>query len=141
MCKVLVVDDEEDVLELARSQLSSMGHGIYSAHNGEEALRFLDAHESDPPCLLLTDMRMPILDGWDLVHALRLDPRWANLPVIVCSGSVLPGSSPPVLKAQAYWSRRPSREQFEQIHVHCARHHHSWPPPPMSEPSVSKAAG
>ena len=72
MCKILVVDDEEDVLELALAHLSQIGHEIYSAQNGEDALQFLEAHESDPPCMILTDLRMPILDGWDLVDALSI---------------------------------------------------------------------
>jgi CheY-like chemotaxis protein len=141
MCKILVVDDEEDVLELARAHLSDVGHEIFSASNGEEALQFLAAHENDPPCLLLTDLRMPVLDGWDLIKAVRLDPKWAELPIIVCSASVLPGRSPPVLKAKAYWPRRPARQQFEQIHEYCARHHQSWPPMAGEAVPTTKAAG
>jgi CheY-like chemotaxis protein len=141
MCTILVVDDEEDVLELARAHLSAIGHEIYSACNGEDALRFLAEHEGNPPCLILTDLRMPILDGWDLVNALKLDGRWANLPVIVCSASILPGAAPPVLRAKAYWPRRPSHEQLTHIHEHCARHHQAWPPMALDEASDAKAAG
>src|SRR5687768_16440098 len=141
MCKILVVDDEDDVLEWTRAHLSRIGHEIWSAGNGEEALQFLAAHESDPPCLLLTDLRMPILDGWDLLRALKLDARWMNLPVIVCSASVLPGAAPPVLRAKAYWSRRPAKHLLEQIHEHCNRHHQSWPPLAPSEESDAKVAG
>jgi two-component system cell cycle response regulator DivK len=142
VCKVLLVDDEEDVLELARTHLSAIGHEIHSASNGEEALRFLTAHEDEPPCILVTDLRMPVLDGWDLVHVLKLDARWTSLPIIVCSGSVLPGTAPPVLNAKAFWSRRPTKQQLEQIHEHCARHHRSWPPLAMDdEIPVTKVAG
>ena len=141
MCKILLVDDEEDVLELAQAHLPQIGHQIYSAQNGEEALQFLASHESDPPCMVLTDLRMPILDGWDLVNALHHDHRWANLPVIVYSASIHPGAAPPLLNAKAYWSRRPPKQAFEQIHEHCLRHHQSWPPLASSQVPDESAAG
>jgi CheY-like chemotaxis protein len=140
MCTILVVDDEEDVLELAQTHLSVLGHEVHSASNGEEALHFLAEHEGDPPCMILTDLRMPILDGWDLMNALKRDHRWANLPVIVCSGSIHPDAPPPVLKAKAYWSRRPSKQALDHIHEHCLRHHQSWPPL-AGETAETEAAG
>ena len=142
MCKILVVDDGDDVLELARTHLSAMGHQVDGAKNGEEALRVLAAHEDDLPCLLIVDLRMPILDGWDLLTALRLDARWADLPIIICSGMILPGAPPPVLRAKAYWSRRPTMQQLERIHEHCAQHSDlSWPESGRREASGAKAAG
>ena len=140
MCRILIVDDEEDVLELARAHLSAVGHEVYGACNGEEALQFLAAHENDPPCLIVSDLRMPILDGWDLLNALKHDSRWAHLPVIVCSASILPDAAPPVLRAKAYWSRRPPIQALERIHEHCLRHHQSWPPL-AGEAATTKAAG
>jgi CheY-like chemotaxis protein len=139
MCKILIADDADDLLDLAEFHLSAVGHEIHRAGNGMEALLFLKEHESDPPCILVTDLRMPVLDGWDLIYALR-QSRWADLPVIVCSGLIHPDAAPPLLNAKAYWPRRPSAEQFQQIHQYCARHHQSWPPLAMSESPDRKAA-
>jgi CheY-like chemotaxis protein len=134
VCKILIVDDGDDLYELAEVELSAAGHDVHSARNGFEALQFLKAHESEPPCIVLTDLCMPVLDGWDLIYALRRQSRWVNLPVIVCSALIQPDAAPPLLNAKAYWSRRPSTEEFQKIHEHCARHHQSWPPVSSENP-------
>jgi CheY-like chemotaxis protein len=139
MCKILMVDDDDDVFDLAEADLSTAGHEVCRARNGLEALQFLKAHEDDPPCIVVTDLRMPVLDGWDLVYALRRQSTWASLPIIVCSASIHPEAAPPVLNAKAYWSRRPAAQDFLQIHRFCARHHQSWPPPAMGESSAWQA--
>ncbi len=141
MCRILIVDDGDDLIDLAETHLSSVGHEVYSAKNGLEALQFLKDHEDDPPCILLTDLRMPVLDGWDLVYALKRQSRWANLPVIVCSALIQPEAAPPLLNAKAYWPRRPSAHQLQHIYEHCQRHHESWPPMPLTESADRKAAG
>lgn len=141
MCKILIVDDGDDVFELAQAELTPVGHEVKSARNGLEALHFLKDHDDDPPCIVVTDLRMPDLDGWDLVYALKRQPKWAGLPVIVCSALVHPDAAPPLLNAKAYWSRRPSTEQFQHIHQYCARHHQSWPPLATPESPDCKAAG
>jgi CheY-like chemotaxis protein len=141
VCRLLIVDDGDDLFELAKVYLSDVGHEIHRANNGVEALQFLAAHENDPPCILLTDLRMPVLDGWDLVYKLKVDPKWMDLPIIVCSASILPGAAPPLLKAKTYWSRRPSKEQLLEVHQYCARHHHSWPPEAMNDAPLGKIAG
>jgi chemosensory pili system protein ChpA (sensor histidine kinase/response regulator) len=138
---VLIVDDGDDLRELAETHLSAAGHEVYGASNGLDALQFLKEHENDPPCILLTDLRMPVLDGWDLVYALKRQSRWANLPVIVCSALIHPDAAPPLLNAKAYWCRRPSEQQFQEICQHCALHHQSWPPLPMPESPDRKAVG
>ena len=141
MCRILIVDDGDDLLDLAEFHLSAAGHEIFSARNGLEALQFLKAHENDPPCMLLTDLRMPVVDGWDLIYALKRQAKWADLPVIVCSALIHPNAAPPLLNAKAYWPRRPSVEQLQQIYQHCARHHQSWPPMALTDDPDHKAAG
>jgi len=141
VCKVLIVDDGDDVFDLAEFHLTAVGHEVFSARNGLEALQFLKAHEDEPPCILLTDLRMPLLDGWDLVYALKRQSQWSSLPIIVCSGLIVPDAAPPLLNAKAYWTRRPSQEQLQQIHQYCTRHHQSWPPEAASESPDQKAAG
>jgi chemotaxis protein histidine kinase CheA len=81
--KVLVVDDQFTVRELQRSILTGAGYTVLTARDGREALEQL-AHEPDVR-LVLTDVEMPVMDGFSLVLTLRDDARWATLPVVVVS--------------------------------------------------------
>ncbi len=81
--KVLVVDDQFTVRELQRTILSGAGYTVLTARDGREALEQL---EQDPAVrLVLTDIEMPVMDGFALLLALRDDARWATLPVVVVS--------------------------------------------------------
>jgi two-component system chemotaxis sensor kinase CheA len=81
--KVLVVDDQFTVRELQRTILTGAGYTVLTARDGREALEQL-AHESDVR-LVLTDIEMPVMDGFALLLALRDDARWATLPVVIVS--------------------------------------------------------
>jgi PAS domain S-box-containing protein len=79
--KVLVVDDNADMREyLAR--LLGHRYQVLTAANGEEAMGFV---REDPPDLILSDVMMPVLDGFGLLSALRADPATAAIPVILLS--------------------------------------------------------
>ena len=66
---MLVADDDPSILAMVREALDFMGYQVQAVADGVQALRAL---EEDPhPCLLLLDMRMPGLDGWGVVQALR----------------------------------------------------------------------
>jgi CheY-like chemotaxis protein len=77
---VLVVDDEPDVRLVARLVLTSAGYGVVEAANGEDALAAL---ERDPPDLVLLDVRMPGLDGWEVLRRARAEPATSTVPVVV----------------------------------------------------------
>lgn len=81
--RVLVVDDQFTVRELQRTILSGAGYEVLTARDGREALELL---EREPDVrLVLTDIEMPVLDGFGLLVALRDDERFASLPVVVVS--------------------------------------------------------
>lgn len=80
---VLVVDDQHTVRELQRTILTGAGYFVVTARDGREALDVLD-REPDVR-LVLTDIEMPVLDGFGLLLQLRDDPRWSALPVVVVS--------------------------------------------------------
>jgi two-component system chemotaxis sensor kinase CheA len=81
--KVLVVDDQHTVRELQRTILTGAGYVVLTARDGREALDLL---EREPDVrLVLTDVEMPVLDGFGLLLALREDPRLSALPVVVVS--------------------------------------------------------
>jgi CheY-like chemotaxis protein len=77
----------------------------------------------------LLDLRMPVMDGWDFLRALRATPRWADVAVIVLSATVKRDAPAPVLPAKAFWSKPPHTELIVKIHKYCDRHRDSWEPP------------
>jgi two-component system chemotaxis sensor kinase CheA len=80
---VLVVDDQHTVRELQRTILTGAGYHVLTARDGSEAL---DVLEREPDVrLVLTDIEMPVLDGFGLLLALRDDARHNALPVVVVS--------------------------------------------------------
>lgn len=77
---VLVVDDSSTVRRVTQRMLEREGYRVALASDGLQALEQL-ARET--PVLVLSDIEMPRMDGFDLVRSLRNDPRWAQLPVVV----------------------------------------------------------
>src|ERR1044072_6713162 len=82
MTKVLVVDDDADIRWLTRTILSGRFE-VVEAASGVAALRVLD--ESQGMDVVVLDVQMPELDGWDTLAAIRKDPKWSDLPVVLCS--------------------------------------------------------
>ena len=79
---VLVVDDDPDILEALSEILEAEGFSILRARNGREALERL---RPDPPQLILLDLMMPVMDGWEFAQRLRQLPDVADIPIIVLS--------------------------------------------------------
>jgi two-component system alkaline phosphatase synthesis response regulator PhoP len=75
---ILVVDDEKDILELLKYNLEKEGYKVLTARNGKEALNLVTHH----PHLVVLDIMMPEMDGWEVCKAIRRDPKTASLPVI-----------------------------------------------------------
>ena len=86
---ILVVDDDPDILEALSEILEAEGFEIRRARNGKEALERL---EPDPPKLILLDLMMPVMDGWEFAQRLRQRPHLANIPIIVLSADRNVGS-------------------------------------------------
>ena len=76
---ILVVDDEPQITRVLKTTLSSQGYGVRSASDGEEALNEM---KQWPPDLIITDLRMPGIDGLELCRRVRVDSR---VPIIVLS--------------------------------------------------------
>jgi CheY-like chemotaxis protein len=89
--QVLVVDDDDDVRETLEIVLELSGFGVSSASNGQEALERL--HASARPPIVLLDLRMPMMSGWEVIDVLREEGRLADVPIIICTSS--PSESPP----------------------------------------------
>jgi CheY-like chemotaxis protein len=86
--RALVVDDAPDIRLLADVVLSMAGFSVTGAASGGEALRVLG--QGELPDIVLLDVQMPEVDGWETLSRLRHDPRTANLPVVLCTVKGLP---------------------------------------------------
>jgi CheY-like chemotaxis protein len=97
----MIVDDDHDVREALREVLQDNGYDVVEAGNGQDALAMLRG-EGPRPCLILLDIMMPVMDGWQFRAVQREDPTLSAIPVIVLTahGHVARGSE--VMDATAY---------------------------------------
>jgi CheY-like chemotaxis protein len=83
--RILVVDDEDQILQLVASMLEFAGHEVVTASHGEEAL--LQVEDSRPDAILL-DIVLPGMDGATVAQKLREDPATADIPIVFLTGLV-----------------------------------------------------
>jgi len=81
---LLVVEDIPDILSLLRATLEFKGYRVVTAREGNEALEEI---EKERPALIITDILMPKMDGFSLVHRLRLNPETRDIPVVFLSAT------------------------------------------------------
>lgn len=81
--KILIVDDHREIRQVMAELLEINGYQVAGAANGREALALLEEHE--PPCLILLDLMMPVMNGWEFLAELRGREDLAGLPVVVVS--------------------------------------------------------
>ncbi|MFQ5797761.1 MAG: response regulator [Bacteroidota bacterium] len=79
---VLLVDDEALWLKVGKQILTEQGFRTLTVTSGEEALRTL---RKETPDVLITDVRMPVMNGFDLYRKVRENPDWQKLPIIFLS--------------------------------------------------------
>lgn len=78
--KILVVDDEEHVVAAIVTNLQLEGYEVIPAYNGMEALELV---REEKPDLVVLDVMMPEMNGWEVLQSLKTDPATENLPVIM----------------------------------------------------------
>ena len=83
--KILVVDDEADLLAMMVLRLRSSGYVPLTASSGEEALDLLDKHKPD---LILLDLLLPNIQGPQICKKLKSDPEFKDIPIIVFTASI-----------------------------------------------------
>lgn len=82
---ILVVDDDTDLRETLGQILEDVGYRIALVGNGQEALDYLRAESA--PSLILLDLMMPVMDGWQFRAEQRRDERLREIPVVIVSAS------------------------------------------------------
>lgn len=80
--RILVVDDEVYIVHILEFSLSMEGYEVLTAFDGEEAIQRIEA---DSPDLVVLDIMMPKLDGYEVCRRVREDERFAGLPIILLS--------------------------------------------------------
>jgi CheY-like chemotaxis protein len=79
--RILIVEDDEGIRETLRVMLEFENYPVSAASNGEEALRELEKIET--PGLILLDLMMPVMNGWDFAKMLAQNNKWSNIPIVV----------------------------------------------------------
>lgn len=82
--RILVVDDEQYILRIFSFLLGKWGFEVITAQNGQEGLNIL---KNDKPDLILLDMSMPVMDGFQMLEQLRKDPQLKDIPVIMLTAN------------------------------------------------------
>ena len=98
--KVLIVEDDEDFRKTIGHALEEEGCSVRSAGNGADALCLLERVEK--PCLILLDLMMPVMNGWQFLEKKKAENRLAGIPVVVMSAYLdMPGFAAPHLPVDA----------------------------------------
>ncbi|GAB2503792.1 response regulator [Lysobacter humi (ex Lee et al. 2017)] len=89
---ILIVEDNPDIRDTFRTLFELEGFDVRLAGNGADALRTLEAAEA-PPCLILLDLSMPVMDGWEFLRELRDRDAGRDVEVAVLSANVDAGTA------------------------------------------------
>jgi len=83
VCRILVIEDDEDTRETVQLALEPVGYVVTLARDGREGLELLRA--MDPPCVILLDLMMPVMNGVEFLATVATNPSLASIPVVVFS--------------------------------------------------------
>ncbi len=83
---ILLAENDQDLRDAMAGTLRNAGYSVEAVANGQEALEWLDGVPS-PPKLLLIDLMMPVMDGWQFLDEQQKTPRNASIPVVVLSAN------------------------------------------------------
>lgn len=86
MRTILLVDDNESLIELFSLFFQEEGWNVLTAPGGRECLKIL---EQEHPDMILLDIMMEPMDGWETLHHVKENPRWAKIPVAMLTGKSL----------------------------------------------------
>ncbi len=80
--KILLVDDEPDIIELVSVQLETMGYEVIKAADGQQGL---DKAHLENPDLIILDLMLPVIDGYKVCRMLKFDEKYKHIPIILFS--------------------------------------------------------
>jgi two-component system cell cycle response regulator DivK len=86
--RILVVEDQEDNRRIVRDLFTSVGYKVIEATTGEEGVRMAETHHPD---LILMDIQLPGLDGYEATRRIKANPALRQIPIIVVTSYALSG--------------------------------------------------
>ena len=86
--RILVVEDQPDNRQIIRDLLTSAGYALIEAEDGEAGVRLAGVHRPD---LILMDIQLPLLDGYEATRRIKADPELRAIPIIVVTSYALSG--------------------------------------------------
>lgn len=119
---ILIVDDDADVREMLSQFFTIEGYAVSTAQNGREALEQL--HHGEQPDLILLDLMMPVMDGWQFRAEQQRDPTLASIPVVVLSAVYNARERASMLGAVDYMQKP---VEFDKL-IETAEHYRRVPP-------------
>ncbi len=96
MAKILYIEDNEDNVYMLVRRLRRSGHEVIAAADGEQGLAMARA---EAPALILMDLGLPVMDGWEAARRLKAAPETRDIPIIALSAHVLTGDKEKALAA------------------------------------------
>lgn len=104
MAKILVVDDEEDIVQVVSITLEARGHDVNTAYNGKECLAQV---KKDEPDLIVLDVMMPKMNGMQVVDHLRNSAEYNHIPIIMLTAATQHARKP-----DEYWQKKVGVEDY-----------------------------
>lgn len=108
---ILIIDDDEGILEFIGEALTDEGYQVMTTTNGAEALERI---AQSPPDLILLDMRMPVMDGWQFAQAYRETPG-PHAPIIVITAARDAAASAAEIGAEGYLAKPFSLDDLSRV--------------------------
>jgi CheY-like chemotaxis protein len=108
--KILIVDDEDDIITFLKTLFDKEGYETVTARNGEDAL---DVVKAEKPDLITLDLQMPKNTGTDFYRKIRREKEYSGIPVVVVSG--LPGRHLAIPKPIAVFDKPIDREELLKV--------------------------
>ncbi|MDE1921341.1 MAG: response regulator [Candidatus Omnitrophica bacterium] len=102
--KILVVDDDKDTVYFLKTTLQKEGYEVATAPNGEQALNALKDYVPD---LIISDLTMPVMNGWYFSMKVRSDERYKTTPIIILSGLLDHTAAPEEFEAATFYVPKP----------------------------------
>ncbi len=128
---ILVIEDDAGVRETLCHLLAEHGYQAIGAENGRQALDRLQ--ELAPPGLILLDLSMPVMNGWEFRKRQMNDPRLVVIPIVVISGEEELRDKAQALGVEGYLAKPVDPEAlFDTVSLYCGEDH----PPPSASPAA-----
>jgi CheY-like chemotaxis protein len=119
---ILVIDDEISIRDVLAEVLMEEGYGVVTASNGWEAMNML-RQSNEPPCVILLDLMMPVMTGWEFRKEQQQDPMLAAIPVVVLSAAQNIKAEATTLGAAAHISKPINfATLLDTVERYCAAH-------------------